>query len=69
MRSIHFVRSLLFALVLFALVTLAVPAPSFAQFGVSVTIAPPMLPVYEQPVIPGAGYLWTPGYWAWSPDV
>ena len=69
MRRIHFVRSLLFAPVLLALVTLAVPAPSFAQFAVSVTIAPPMLPVYEQPVIPGEGYLWTPGYWAWSPDL
>jgi hypothetical protein len=23
--------------------------------------------VYEQPVIPGPGYIWTPGYWAWSP--
>jgi hypothetical protein len=68
MRNIHFVRSLLFALVLFGLVTLAVPAPSFAQFGVSVTFGPPPLPVYEQPVIPGNGYLWTPGYWAWSPD-
>ena len=33
MHSIRFVRSLLFAPVLFALVTLAVPAPSFAQFS------------------------------------
>jgi hypothetical protein len=24
------------------------------------------LPVYAQPVIPGPGYLWTPGYWAWG---
>ena len=47
MRNIRFVLSLLFAPVLFALVTLAVPAPSFAQFGVSVTIGPPALPVYE----------------------
>jgi len=68
MRSIRFVRSLLFAPVLFVLVTLAMPAPSFAQFGVSIRIGPPALPVYEQPVIPGNGYLWTPGYWAWSPD-
>jgi WXXGXW repeat (2 copies) len=68
MRSVHFVRSLLFALLLSGLVTLAAPVSSFGQFGVNVTIAPPMLPVYEQPVIPGNGYLWTPGYWAWSPD-
>jgi hypothetical protein len=69
MRSIRFVRSLLFAPALFALVMLTAPAPSFAQFGVSITIAPPMLPVYAQPVIPGNGYLWTPGYWAWNADV
>ena len=68
MRGIRFVPSQLFALVLFALVTLAMPSPQFAQFAISITIAPPMLPVYEQPVIPGPGYLWTPGYWAWSPD-
>lgn len=45
------------------------PAPSFAQvsIGVSVTVAPPPLPVYAQPVIPGPGYLWIPGYWAWGP--
>lgn len=34
--------------------------------GVSVGFAPPVLPVYEQPPIPGPGYLWTPGYWAWD---
>jgi len=68
MHSIRFVRSLLFALVLCALVTLAMPAPSFAQLSVSITFAPPALPVYEQPVIPDNGYIWTPGYWQWSPD-
>ena len=31
-----------------------------------VNIAPPVLPVYVQPVCPGDGYLWTPGYWAWD---
>lgn len=25
---------------------------------------PPSLPVYEQPPVPGPGYIWTPGYWA-----
>jgi len=39
---------------------------SFAQIGVSVNIAPPELPVYEQPICPGDGYIWTPGYWAWD---
>jgi hypothetical protein len=39
-----------------------------AQVLVSITIAPPVLPVYEQPPIPGPGYLWTPGYWAYGDD-
>jgi hypothetical protein len=26
----------------------------------------PELPVYEQPICPGDGYIWTPGYWAWD---
>jgi hypothetical protein len=45
-------------------------APMLAQADVSVfvDIAPPPLPVYEQPAIPGDGYLWTPGYWAWDDE-
>jgi hypothetical protein len=35
---------------------------------VSVNVPPPALPVYDQPPIPDDGYLWTPGYWAWSDD-
>ena len=45
------------------------PALSMAQVGVSVNIAPPELPVYDQPPIPGDGYIWTPGYWAWGDDI
>ena len=59
MRSI---RSLLFALVM-----LWVSAASPAQVLVSVNFGPPALPVYEQPLCPAEGYMWTPGYWAWSP--
>ncbi len=40
-----------------------------AQIVFSVGIAPPALPVYVQPPIPAPGYLWTPGYWAWNPDI
>jgi len=37
--------------------------------NISARIAPPALPVYEQPVCPADGYLWTPGYWAYAdPD-
>ena len=39
-----------------------------AQLVVSVGIAPPALPVYVQPAIPGPDYIWTPGYWAWDAD-
>jgi hypothetical protein len=43
-------------------------ASSAAQIGIgiSVRIGPPALPVYAQPICPGPGYLWTPGYWAWN---
>jgi len=34
--------------------------------GITVPVAPPALPVYEQPPIPGPGYIWTPGYWAYN---
>jgi hypothetical protein len=34
----------------------------------STDVAPPDLPAYDQPPIPGDGYAWTPGYWAWSDD-
>lgn len=42
----------------------------FAQVsvGISVGFAPPPLPVYEQPICPDDGYLWTPGYWDWDGD-
>jgi len=41
---------------------------SFAQVGVSITIAPPELRAYEQPICPADGYIWTPGYWAYAND-
>jgi len=53
---------------LFAVVVLAMSAASFAQIGISIRIGPPALPVYEQPLCPGDGYLWTPGYWGYSDD-
>jgi len=44
------------------------PTPAHAQVvvGVTVGIAPPVLPIYDQPVCPGDDYIWTPGYWAWD---
>jgi WXXGXW repeat (2 copies) len=54
---------------LLAAAMLVSPVASYARIavGVSVTIAPPPLPVYAQPICPGPGYIWTPGYWAWDP--
>ncbi len=33
---------------------------------VLVTQAPPVMRVETQPVSPGAGYVWTTGYWRWT---
>jgi hypothetical protein len=65
MRIILSIRTLLFTLGM-----LIMSMASFAQVrvGVAITIAPPELPVYEQPICPGDGYLWTPGYWAHGDD-
>jgi WXXGXW repeat (2 copies) len=60
---IRFIRN-----VLFAVIMLSMTAASFAQIGISISFAPPELPVYEQPLCPGDGYLWTPGYWAYAND-
>ena len=55
-------------LMLMILGMLAIACVSSAQvnIGVSISFAPPELPVYEQPLCPGDGYIWTPGYWAWD---
>jgi len=65
MKMHRSVRGLVFAVTMLSLV-----AASFAQIsvGISVRVAPPALPVYEQPVCPGPGHMWTPGYWAWNDD-
>ena len=51
-----------------ALLILAVPVVSTASIILSIGIAPPPLPIYEQPLCPGDGYIWTPGYWAYDDD-
>ncbi|HEV3481958.1 MAG TPA: hypothetical protein VGR97_06470, partial [Candidatus Acidoferrales bacterium] len=56
---------------LLLLVYLACPVLASAQVavGISVRVGPPVLPVYEQPFCPEPGYIWTPGYWAYSEDI
>jgi len=61
MRIFSSIRSSLFVLVL-----LGLSAAAYAQIGISISLAPPELPTYEQPLCPGDGYLWTPGYWAYG---
>jgi hypothetical protein len=63
MHGIRSIRSLVFALLM-----LVISAGLEAQIGVSITIPPPALPVYEQPICPAVGYMWTPGYWAYGDD-
>jgi hypothetical protein len=55
---------------LLAVSGLSLSTASFAQIGIgiSVRLGPPALPVYAQPIAPGPGYLWTPGYWGWNDD-
>jgi len=71
-RSLNFfgvARSLLIAAALFAIpFTLSIAPVASAQVLLSVTVAPPALPVYTQPICPEAGYIWTPGYWSYSDD-
>ena len=54
----------------FVFLLLLITGAAFAQVGVgiNITLAPPALPVYEQPLCPGDGYIWNPGYWAWGDD-
>ena len=65
MRTRNLLRTLAVTLGL-----IAFSASSYAHWdvGISVGFAPPPLPVYEQPPIPGEGYIWTPGYWAYDND-
>ena len=67
MKTLTALRRGSFALVLAAML-LGASSSSSAFVAVSVAIAPPLIPVYEQPLIPGPGYIWVPGYWAWGAD-
>ena len=45
------------------------PARAQVDIDIQVDLAPPPLPVYDQPPMPDDGYLWVPGYWAWDDDI
>jgi hypothetical protein len=54
------------------LICLLSVSPQAAQAQSDVEIAagyaPPPLPLYDQPPLPGPDYLWSPGYWGWDED-
>jgi hypothetical protein len=66
------IRLLILGFLMVSISVLSLSTASYAQvgigIGINVRIGPPALPVYAQPICPGPGYLWTPGYWAWSDD-
>jgi hypothetical protein len=45
-----------------------VPRIAIAQISVSIALAPPPLPVYEQPILAEEGAIWAPGYWDYGSD-
>jgi hypothetical protein len=55
--------------ILLASIALAIPVSLFGQIHISIAVGPPALPVYAQPICPGDGYLWTPGYWVYDDSV
>src|SRR6266446_3509203 len=68
--TMNLYRSSFLVLLVTVLLMLSFSPASSAQVavGISVRIGPPALPVYVQPLCPGPGYFWTPGYWAWEDD-
>ncbi|HEX5281154.1 MAG TPA: YXWGXW repeat-containing protein [Micropepsaceae bacterium] len=62
----QFIAALLLILPMPALPGILSPAEAAIAVNLTVGIAPPPLRTYAQPPIPGPGYLWMPGYWAWN---
>ena len=68
MRMAKAMRGRVVMIALVGMLALSGAANAQVAIGISVGFAPPEIPVYEQPICPGEGYLWTPGYWAWDDD-
>jgi len=60
MRGIKFLLS--------AVVLLVSMQAARASVFVSVGFAPPIMPVYEQPLCPQPNWIWVPGYWAYGDE-
>ena len=63
MKGIHAIRNPLLSLLLAASASFA--APAYAQVSIHIGLAPPA-PQYEVVPTMQPGYVWAPGYWAWS---
>jgi hypothetical protein len=55
-------------LLMLAVAMLGLSTTATGAVFLSVAIAPPALPVYAQPICPGPGYIWVPGYWGYGPE-
>ena len=67
MKGTHSARWMFLALFL-CLAPFCSKAQVSVGIGIHVGIAPPVLPVYEQPICPEPNLIWTPGYWAYGDD-
>lgn len=61
MKHTNMLRSLVLSL------ALAAGTSAFAQISFQIVVAPPA-PMYEVAPMIQPGYVWAPGYWAWSND-
>jgi hypothetical protein len=66
-RSMKIMKQARWTMMALLLSVLSVTAAHAGVF-ISVTVAPPVLPVYEQPPCPEPDLIWTPGYWAYDYD-
>lgn len=61
-------RSTVLSIFLASASVAALTMAASAQIAITVDVPPPPLPDYDQPEIPDAGYIWTPGYWTYDDD-
>ncbi len=65
MKNIKLICELIYFFEIFSIKT---SAQVSVGISISANIAPPPLQVYVQPACPTDGYLWSPGYWAYTND-
>jgi hypothetical protein len=68
MRINNMFGSLVLAGALLCCIPAGLQANPRVRIVVTVRVAPPVLPIYAQPICPGPGYIWEPGYWAYGDE-